>query len=55
VAKWIRAQRQPVAVIAATAQVYIDAYETITGQKFALVQPEIPVLDRIRANLKQYF
>jgi phosphoribosylaminoimidazole-succinocarboxamide synthase len=45
----------PSDVIAATAQVYIDAYETITGQKFALVQPEIPVLDRIRANLKQYF
>ena len=45
----------PADVIAATAKVYIDAYETITGEKFALVQPEVPVLDRIRANLKQYF
>ena len=45
----------PPDVIAATAKVYIDAYETITGEKFALAQPEVPVLDRIRANLKTYF
>jgi phosphoribosylaminoimidazole-succinocarboxamide synthase len=45
----------PPDVIAATAKVYIDAYETITGEKFALVEPETPVLDRIRANLKTYF
>ncbi|HEX3536265.1 MAG TPA: phosphoribosylaminoimidazolesuccinocarboxamide synthase [Stellaceae bacterium] len=45
----------PPDVIAATAKVYIDAFEQITGEKFALVQPEIPVLDRIRANLKKYF
>jgi phosphoribosylaminoimidazole-succinocarboxamide synthase len=45
----------PPDVIAGTAKVYIDAYETITGKQFALVQPEVPVLDRIRANLKQYF
>ena len=45
----------PPDVIAATAKVYIDAYETITGETFALAQPEVPVLDRIRANLKTYF
>jgi phosphoribosylaminoimidazole-succinocarboxamide synthase len=45
----------PADVIAATAKVYIDAYETITGEKFALAQSEVPVLDRIRANLKKYF
>ena len=45
----------PPDVIAATAKVYIDAYETITGETFALAQPEVPVLDRIRANLKKYF
>lgn len=45
----------PADVIAATAKVYVDAYETITGGAFAPVQPELPVLDRIRANLKKYF
>ena len=45
----------PPDVIAATAKVYIDAYETITGEKFVPVQPELPVLDRIRTNLKKYF
>jgi phosphoribosylaminoimidazole-succinocarboxamide synthase len=45
----------PTDVIAATAKVYIEACETITGENFALVQPEMPVLDRIRANLKRYF
>jgi phosphoribosylaminoimidazole-succinocarboxamide synthase len=45
----------PPDVIAETARVYIDAYETITGESFVRVQPDIPVLDRIRANLQAYF
>ena len=45
----------PPDVIAATAKVYIDAFEQITGEQFAPVQPELPVLDRIRTNLKKYF
>ena len=45
----------PPEVIAETAKVYVDAYEQITGEKFAPVQPEVPVLDRIRGNLRKYF
>lgn len=45
----------PPDVIAATAKVYVDAYEQITAEKFAFAQPELPVLERIRANLKKYF
>jgi phosphoribosylaminoimidazole-succinocarboxamide synthase len=45
----------PPEVITETARVYIDAYETITGENFAPIQSEIPVLDRIRANLRRYF
>jgi phosphoribosylaminoimidazole-succinocarboxamide synthase len=45
----------PPDVIAETARVYIDAYETITGERFVPVQPDTPVLDRIRANLQAYF
>ncbi len=42
-------------IIAATAQVYIDAYERITGETFAVPQPDIPVLARIRGNLRRFF
>ena len=42
-------------VIAATAAVYIGAFETITGQSFAPADPETPPLARIRANLRRYF
>jgi phosphoribosylaminoimidazole-succinocarboxamide synthase len=45
----------PREVILETAAVYIRAYETITGQAFALPDPGTPVLDRIRANLAPYF
>jgi phosphoribosylaminoimidazole-succinocarboxamide synthase len=41
-------------VIAETARIYIEAFETITGESFALSQPGVPVLDRIRANLRRY-
>jgi phosphoribosylaminoimidazole-succinocarboxamide synthase len=45
----------PREIIAETAQVYIGAFERITGQPFAVPQPDTPVLDRIRANLRRYF
>ena len=35
----------------ATAAVYIQAFETITGQAFDLPDGDGPVLDRIRRNL----
>ena len=45
----------PREVIAETARVYIDAFERITGERFVMSQPDTPVLDRIRANLRRYF
>jgi phosphoribosylaminoimidazole-succinocarboxamide synthase len=39
-------------VILEAARLYIDVFETITGQDFAV--PDIPVLARIRANLAPY-
>ena len=45
----------PPLIIGETAVVYIDAYERITGQTFAVPPPGQKVLDRIRANLAQYF
>jgi phosphoribosylaminoimidazole-succinocarboxamide synthase len=38
-----------------SARIYISVYETITGEAFALSQPDIPVLQRIRSNLQRYF
>ena len=45
----------PREVIAETARIYIEAFETITGESFAPSEPDLPVLDRIRANLRRYF
>ena len=45
----------PPLIIGETAVVYIDAYERITGQTFAVPPPGQKVLDRIRANLARYF
>ncbi|MGO4388771.1 phosphoribosylaminoimidazolesuccinocarboxamide synthase [Microvirga sp. 2YAF29] len=45
----------PADVILETSKVYIDAYERITGQPFALPDANVPVLDRIRGNLARYF
>ncbi|MGO1078408.1 phosphoribosylaminoimidazolesuccinocarboxamide synthase [Inquilinus sp. CA228] len=45
----------PAEVIRATAQVYVRAYETITGRRFELPATDRPVLDRIRENLAKYF
>jgi phosphoribosylaminoimidazole-succinocarboxamide synthase len=45
----------PSLIIGETAAVYIDAYERITGETFAVPPPGQKVLDRIRANLTRYF
>ncbi|PZR00067.1 MAG: phosphoribosylaminoimidazolesuccinocarboxamide synthase [Cereibacter sphaeroides] len=45
----------PAEMIEATAQVYIQAYETITGQKFVPDMGGATPLDRVRANLQRYF
>jgi phosphoribosylaminoimidazole-succinocarboxamide synthase len=45
----------PREVVLEAAAVYIKAFETITGQAFPLPDPRQRVLDRIRANLGQYF
>jgi phosphoribosylaminoimidazole-succinocarboxamide synthase len=37
-----------------TARVYIEAYETITGQNFAFPGTEEPPIARIRRNLQPY-
>ncbi|EFH12652.1 phosphoribosylaminoimidazolesuccinocarboxamide synthase [Teichococcus cervicalis] len=44
----------PEDLILATAAVYIEAFEMITGQRFEL-PPAQPVLERIRANLARFF
>lgn len=45
----------PPEVIIETAQVYIDAFERITGQGFVPPPADPPPLDRIRANLRRFF
>lgn len=45
----------PREIIAETARVYIAACERITGEPFAPVEPERPVLDRVRGNLARFF
>jgi phosphoribosylaminoimidazole-succinocarboxamide synthase len=45
----------PSEIILETARIYIEAFETITGQSFVLPPPEPSILARIRANLAQYF
>jgi phosphoribosylaminoimidazole-succinocarboxamide synthase len=42
-------------VIAEAARIYISVFETITGESFAAAEPQTPVLERIRANLRQFF
>lgn len=44
----------PQDVVLETSRVYIDAFERITGQNFALPDPNVPVLERVRRNLKAY-
>jgi phosphoribosylaminoimidazole-succinocarboxamide synthase len=45
----------PREIVAEAALRYVDAFETITGDSLVLPDPEIPILDRIRANLARYF
>jgi phosphoribosylaminoimidazole-succinocarboxamide synthase len=42
-------------VIIEAAGIYVEVFENITGQRFDLPPPQIPVLARIRANLARYF
>ena len=42
-------------VILEAARIYIGVFETITGQSFVVLEPDIPPLTRIRANLAAYF
>jgi len=44
----------PPEIIREAARIYISVFETITGASFAMERPDLPVLDRIRANLKPY-
>ncbi|WP_421993145.1 phosphoribosylaminoimidazolesuccinocarboxamide synthase [Roseococcus sp.] len=45
----------PEELILGTAAVYIEAFETITGQKFELPKGDTSVLERVRANLRSLF
>jgi phosphoribosylaminoimidazole-succinocarboxamide synthase len=42
-------------IIAEAARIYVSVFETITGESFAVAQPDIAVLERIRANLRRFF
>ncbi|HVB16661.1 MAG TPA: phosphoribosylaminoimidazolesuccinocarboxamide synthase [Stellaceae bacterium] len=64
VRRWVAARvdpyRDPIPpipreIIAEAARIYIRVFETITGDSFAFTQPDLPVLERIRANLRPYF
>ena len=44
----------PEALILATAEVYVQAFERITGEAFVWPDAETPILERIRANLAPY-
>jgi phosphoribosylaminoimidazole-succinocarboxamide synthase len=45
----------PREMVLETARVYISACEQITGRAFDLPDPSVPVLQRIRKNLRKYF
>jgi phosphoribosylaminoimidazole-succinocarboxamide synthase len=42
-------------IVLEAARIYIEGFETISGQRFVVPDPDIPVLARIRANLARYF
>ncbi|PZQ56870.1 MAG: phosphoribosylaminoimidazolesuccinocarboxamide synthase [Phenylobacterium zucineum] len=44
----------PADLIAGASKVYVEAFETITGQVFQPPSPDEPALDRIRRNLQPY-
>jgi phosphoribosylaminoimidazole-succinocarboxamide synthase len=45
----------PEELVLQTAEVYVRAFETITGQAFAAPSADEPVLQRIRRNLQRFF
>jgi phosphoribosylaminoimidazole-succinocarboxamide synthase len=45
----------PREVVAEAAHLYVELFETITGQHFDFPDPAVPILSRIRANLSRYF
>ena len=45
----------PSEIVLEAARIYIDVFERITGGRFALPDPRVPLLDRIRSNLAPYF
>jgi phosphoribosylaminoimidazole-succinocarboxamide synthase len=45
----------PAEVTLEAARIYINVYETITGEAFPLPAADEPVLERIRANLERFF
>ena len=45
----------PAEVVLEAARIYIEAFETITGQTFQVPAEVTPVLERIRANLAPYY
>jgi phosphoribosylaminoimidazole-succinocarboxamide synthase len=45
----------PHEIIAEATRLYVEAFETITGQRFDPPDPATPILARIRANLVRYF
>ncbi len=64
VRRWVAARcdpyRDPIPpiprdIIAQAARIYVSVFETITGERFVVPQPDIPVLERIRANLRRFF
>lgn len=64
VRRWVTARcdpyRDPIPpipreIVAEAARLYVEAFETVTGQEFDYPDPAVPVLARIRANLTRYF
>lgn len=45
----------PAEIVLAAASIYVRVFEAITGQEFALPDPALPVLERVRGNLARYF
>jgi phosphoribosylaminoimidazole-succinocarboxamide synthase len=45
----------PSEIVAEAARLYVEVFETITGQRFDLPDPAMSILSRIRANLARYF
>jgi phosphoribosylaminoimidazole-succinocarboxamide synthase len=45
----------PREIVLEAARIYVEVYEAITGEAFAMPDPTLPVLDRVRANLARYF